>query len=57
MNKPAGYEPRRSQRHHQSVYSLLPPPLRQRDVQCVGRLDEDTTGLLLFTDDGTLLHR
>ena len=39
------------------MYGLLPPPLRRRDVQSVGRLDEDTTGLLLFTDDGALIHR
>jgi 16S rRNA pseudouridine516 synthase len=57
LNKPAGYECSKKPRHHPSVYSLLPPPLLRRDVQCVGRLDEDTTGLLLFTDDGTLLHR
>jgi 16S rRNA pseudouridine516 synthase len=57
MNKPAGYECSAKPRHHPSVYGLLPAPLRRRDVQCVGRLDEDTTGLLLFTDDGTLLHR
>jgi 16S rRNA pseudouridine516 synthase len=37
--------------------SLLPPPLRERGVQPIGRLDEDTTGLLLFTDDGALIHR
>jgi 16S rRNA pseudouridine516 synthase len=37
--------------------SLLPPPLRTRGVQPVGRLDEDTTGLLLLTDDGALIHR
>jgi 16S rRNA pseudouridine516 synthase len=57
LNKPAGYECSKKPRHHASVYSLLPAPLLRRDVQCVGRLDEDTTGLLLFTDDGTLLHR
>jgi 16S rRNA pseudouridine516 synthase len=39
------------------VMSLLPAPLRRRGVQPVGRLDEDTTGLLLLTDDGTLIHR
>ena len=39
------------------MLSLLPPPLRVRKVQPVGRLDEDTTGLLLLTDDGKLIHR
>jgi 16S rRNA pseudouridine516 synthase len=57
MNKPAGHECSQKPRHHPSVYSLLPAPLRRRDVQTVGRLDEDTTGLLLFTDDGALIHR
>jgi len=57
LHKPAGHECSRQPRHHPSVYSLLPPPLRRRNVQAVGRLDEDTTGLLLFTDDGALLHR
>jgi 16S rRNA pseudouridine516 synthase len=57
MNKPAGYECSQKPKHHASVYSLLPAPLRRRDVQSIGRLDEDTTGLLLFTDDGVLNHR
>lgn len=57
MNKPAGHECSQKPKHHASVYSLLPAPLRRRDVQSVGRLDEDTTGLLLFTDDGALIHR
>ncbi len=57
MNKPAGYECSQKPRHHASVYTLLPAPLRQRGVQAIGRLDEDTTGVLLFTDDGTLVHR
>ena len=57
MNKPAGYECSQKPRHHPSVYSLLPAPLRQRGVQAIGRLDEDTTGVLLFTDDGALVHR
>ena len=57
LHKPAGYECSRKPRHHPSVLSLLPAPLRTRDVQPIGRLDEDTTGLLLLTDDGTLLHR
>ncbi len=41
------------------VYDLLPPRFRERSpvVATVGRLDRDTTGLLLMTDDGALLHR
>jgi 16S rRNA pseudouridine516 synthase len=57
MNKPPGYECSRKPKHHPSVLSLLPPPLRNREVQPIGRLDEDTTGLLLFTDDGALIHK
>jgi 16S rRNA pseudouridine516 synthase len=57
MNKPPGYECSRKPRHHPSVLSLLPAPLRTREVQTIGRLDEDTTGLLLLTDDGALIHR
>jgi len=57
LNKPAGHECSQKPKHHPSVYSLLPAPLRRRDVQAVGRLDEDTTGLLLLTDDGALIHR
>lgn len=60
LHKPAGYECSIKPRHHPSVLSLLPSPLRQRGqrgVQPVGRLDVDTTGLLLLTDDGSLLHR
>ncbi len=57
LNKPAGYECSLKPRHHASVLSLLPAPLRTRGLQPVGRLDADTTGVLLFTDDGTLVHR
>jgi 16S rRNA pseudouridine516 synthase len=57
LHKPAGYECSTKPRHHASVLSLLPAPLRARGVQPVGRLDADTTGALLFTDDGVLLHR
>ena len=57
MHKPAGYECSHHPCHHPSVFSLLPPPLLQRGVQCVGRLDQDTTGLLLFSDDGQFIHR
>jgi 16S rRNA pseudouridine516 synthase len=57
LHKPAGHECSQKPRHHPSVYALLPAPLRARGVQAIGRLDEDTTGVLLFTDDGALLHR
>jgi 16S rRNA pseudouridine516 synthase len=57
LHKPAGYECSKKPKHHQSVMSLLPLPLRVRGLQPVGRLDQDTTGLLLMTDDGALIHR
>jgi len=57
LNKPEGYECSQKPTSHPSVMSLLPGPLRVRGVQPVGRLDEDTTGLLLLTDDGALHHR
>ncbi|WP_265945422.1 pseudouridine synthase [Dechloromonas sp. A34] len=56
LYKPAGYECSRKPVHHPSVLTLLPVQLRERDVQPIGRLDEDTTGLLLITDDGQLNH-
>jgi len=57
LNKPAGYECSQRPIHHPSVFSLLPEPLLNRGVQTVGRLDEDTTGLLLLSDDGQFIHR
>lgn len=57
LNKPQGYECSQKPIHHPSVMTLLPSPLRVRGVQPVGRLDEDTTGLLILTDDGALQHR
>ena len=56
LHKPAGYECSQKPKHHPSVLSLMPTQLRNRDIQTVGRLDEDTTGLLLLTDDGQFLH-
>src|SRR5471030_263057 len=56
LNKPAGYECSRDPQHHLSIFHLLPPQLTERGVQCVGRLDQDTTGLLLLSDDGAFVH-
>jgi 16S rRNA pseudouridine516 synthase len=56
LHKPAGYECSHKPKHNESVYYLLPEPLVRRDVQSVGRLDVDTTGLLLFSDDGQFIH-
>ncbi|MDH4050401.1 MAG: pseudouridine synthase [Rubrivivax sp.] len=57
LHKPVGYECSRAPSHHPSVLDLLPAPLRGRGVQPVGRLDADTSGLLLLSDDGALIHR
>jgi 16S rRNA pseudouridine516 synthase len=57
MNKPTGHECSQRPSAWPGVLSLLPAPLRRRGVQPVGRLDVDTTGLLLLTDDGPLIHR
>ena len=58
MNKPAGYTCSRAD-GGSLVYELLPPRFLKRSpaLSSVGRLDAPTTGLLLFTDDGQLLHR
>jgi 16S rRNA pseudouridine516 synthase len=56
LHKPAGYECSRKPQHHLGVLELIPPQLRERGVQPIGRLDEDTTGMLLLTDDGQLNH-
>ena len=57
LYKPADYECSHKTQHHPTIYSLLPHPLVVRDVQCIGRLDEDTTGLILISDDGQFIHR
>ncbi|MCB1894444.1 MAG: 16S rRNA pseudouridine(516) synthase [Zoogloeaceae bacterium] len=57
MNKPPGYECSRQPQCHPSIYALLPWPVVQRGVQSVGRLDQDSSGLLLFSDDGQFIHR
>lgn len=64
LHKPAGIECSQKPSTYPSVYTLLPAALRQRPnkiatpgVQAIGRLDADTTGLLLLSDDGAFIHR
>jgi len=56
LNKPADFECSRKPSHHPGVLSLLPEQFSWREVQPVGRLDHDTTGLLLLSDDGAFIH-
>lgn len=57
LHKPSNYECSHKTQHHPTIYSLLPHALVVRDVQCIGRLDEDTTGLILISDDGQFIHK
>ncbi|MDO8319060.1 16S rRNA pseudouridine(516) synthase [Rhodoferax sp.] len=64
LNKPTATECSQKPSTYPSIYTLLPSALRLRPqkgavqgVQAVGRLDQDTTGLLLLTDDGKFIHR
>lgn len=59
MHKPLGYVCSHDDGEGKLVYDLLPERWRRRDpkISTIGRLDKETSGLLLLTDDGTLLHR
>ena len=57
LNKPAGFVTATEDPRDPTVMELLPPQFRGRDLKPVGRLDKATEGLLLFTNDGDLLHR
>lgn len=57
LNKPAGYVTATQDRSERTVMELLPPELKHLDLKPVGRLDKATEGLLLFTNDGDLLHK
>jgi len=57
LNKPAGYVTATEDPVERTVMELLPPELKHLDLKPVGRLDKATEGLLLFTNDGNLLHR
>lgn len=57
LNKPAGFVTATEDPVEKTVMELLPPELKHLDLKPVGRLDKATEGLLLFTNDGNLLHR
>ena len=57
LHKPAGVLSATEDKRQETVLDLLPPELRKRDLFPVGRLDRDTEGLLLLTNDGDLAHR
>ena len=57
LNKPAGYVTATEDPRDRTVMELLPPQYRNQELRPVGRLDKATEGLLLFTNDGDLLHR
>ena len=56
MNKPAGVLCATQDKSQKTVIDLVPPSLKRPELAPVGRLDKDTTGLLLITDDGTFAH-
>lgn len=56
LNKPQDYECSHQATHHFSVFDFFNDVLMNRGLQCVGRLDQDTSGLLLLTDDGQFLQ-
>lgn len=57
LHKPAGVLTATEDQRQETVLDLLPPELRRRALSPVGRLDKDTEGLLLLTNDGQLAHR
>lgn len=57
LNKPAGYITATEDENAPTVMELLPESMKHLDLKPVGRLDKATEGLLLFTNDGSLLHR
>lgn len=57
MNKPAGFVTATEDPREKTVMELLPEQMRNWNLKPIGRLDKQTEGLLLFTNDGDLLHR
>ncbi len=57
MNKPAGVLSASKDKSAETVIDLVPNDIKRKGLFCVGRLDKNTTGLLLITDDGEFSHR
>ncbi len=57
LHKPAGFVTATTDPVEKTVMELLPEAMRHQELKPVGRLDKETEGLLLFTNDGDLLHR
>ena len=57
LNKPAGFVTATEDKNDRTVMELLPAEYKHMELKPVGRLDKATEGLLLFTNDGDLLHR
>lgn len=57
LNKPAGFVTATEDVRERTVMELLPAQYKNLDLKPIGRLDKATEGLLLFTNDGDLLHR
>ena len=57
LNKPEGFVTATEDKNDRTVMELLPAEMKHLDLKPVGRLDKATEGLLLFTNDGDLLHR
>lgn len=56
LNKPKGYVSATEDKEHQTVLELVPEQYRGRGMFPAGRLDRDTTGLMIITDDGVMAH-
>ncbi len=57
LNKPAGYVCANRDSKSKTVFDLLPPAYKKKDLFVCGRLDKDTTGLVLITNNGEVAHR
>ena len=57
LNKPAGFVTATEDKNERTVMELLPQEMKHLDLKPVGRLDKATEGMLLFTNDGELIHR